>query len=216
MKYVALIAVLVVLTLGLGAVLSRLGGLDGAGTEPQPRDDRPPDALLSERLAIAYAALRDAAGTRRLPEVHRYTQVAIDAIAGPVGRHGRANAPPTGVLPQDEEQVSAEPGLALRAYDAAPLDSPLRAAVAERVVGDLPGWRSPRARYDAIDRAVAGYGPEDDSLAVLPGEIERAFAWALLALRADDVGDAHERADRGARAARRALDAVRIARAAAQ
>jgi len=142
--------------------------------------------------------------------------VAIDAIAGPVGRHGRTNAPPTGVLPQDEEQLRSEPGLALRAYDAAPADSPMRAAVAERVVGDLTGWRSPSARYDAIDRAVAGYRPEDDSLDALPGEIEQALAWALLALEADGVSDAHERADRGARAARRALDAVRIARAAAQ
>jgi hypothetical protein len=215
-KYVVFIAALVAITLGLGAVLAGIGGLDGGRTEPPPPDERPPDALLSERLAIAYAALRDAAGTRRLAEVHRYTQVAVDAIAGPAGRHGRRLAPPTGVLPEDREQISAEPGLALRAHDAAPEESPLRATVAQQVVGDAAGWRFPRARYDAIDRAVADYGPRDDAIAALSGAVEQALAWALLALRADDVNDAHDRADRGARAARRALDAVRIARAAAE
>jgi hypothetical protein len=142
--------------------------------------------------------------------------VAIDAISGPVGRHGRPTAPPTGILPADGEPTVAEPGLALRAHDAAPADSALRAAVAGRVVGDVDGWRSPRGRYDAIDRAVGVYGPDNDTVSALPGGMDQALAWALLALRADDVNEAHDLAERGADAAGRALNAVRIARAAAR
>jgi hypothetical protein len=213
-KYVAFVVILLVFTLGFGAVLSRWGGLDSGNAEPAGRDDRPPDAQLSERLAIAYAALRDAAGTRRLPEVRRYTQVAVDAIAGPVGRHGRPMAPPTGILPADGGQTVAEPGLALRAHDVAAMDSPLRAAVAGRVLGEVDGWRSPRERYDTIDRAVADYQDDNGTVSALTGEIEQALAWALLALKADDVNDAHDLAERGADAAKQALDAVRVARAA--
>ncbi|MGE0543774.1 MAG: hypothetical protein AB7R89_26720 [Dehalococcoidia bacterium] len=209
-----MVGVLTLFVVALGGVIYRAAGADTSDAVTVEQDDRPADAQLSQRLAIAYGALRDAAGTRRLPEVHRYAAVAIDAIAGPAGRHGRDTAPAGGILPEDATQIGTTPGLALRAYDAAPSQSPLRAAIDQRVIGGVAGWRTPAEQYDAIDRAVAAYGPENDTISDLPGESTRALAWALLTLRTDDVNTAHDIAGRGADAAREALDAVRIARAA--
>ena len=214
-KIVAFFGALTLLIVGLGTLLYRSSG--PADEEARvAAENRPADALLSERLAIAYGALRDAAGTRRLPEAHRYARVAIDAIVGPTGRHGGAGAPPGGILPEDADRITREPGLALRAYDAAPSQSLLRAALDERVAGGIDGWRTPRTRYDAIDWAVAEYSGEQDTVSALPGASERALAWALLTLQAQDVREAHTLAGNGARAARQALDAVRVARAAGQ
>jgi hypothetical protein len=92
----------------------------------------------------------------------------------------------------------------------------LREAIDQTVVGSVAGWRTPTNQYDAIDRAVATYGPENDTISSLPGESTRALAWALLTLKTDDVNAAHDIARRGADAAREALDAVRSARAAEQ
>jgi hypothetical protein len=119
-----------------------------------------------------------------------------------------------GILPEDAAHIESEPGLALRAYDAAPSQSPLRAAIDQTVVGSVTGWRAPADQYDAIDQAVATYVPENDTISALPGESTRALAWALLTLQADDVNAAHDIANRGADAARAARDAVRTARAA--
>jgi hypothetical protein len=215
-KSIALVGVLTLVVVALGGVIYRAVGTNTSGAVTVAQDDRPADAQLSQRLAIAYGALRDAAGTRRLPEVHRYAAVAVDAIAGPAGRHGRDTAPAGGILPEDAAQIAAEPGLALRAYDAAPAQSLLRAAIDQSVIGTVAGWRTPADQYDAIDRAVAGYGPENDTISALPGESTRALAWALLTLQTDDVNTAHDIAGRGADAAREALDAVRTARAAEQ
>lgn len=215
MKIVAFVTVLTALVVVLGTALYRVGGADGGQPAAIVESDEPADAQLSQRLAIAYGALRSAEGTRRLPEVHRYASVAIDAIAGPEGRHGREIAPPGGVLPEDAAQIRSEPGLALRAYDAAPEQSPLRAAIDGTVIGSVSGWRTPSDRYDAIDRAVAEYRPDNDTVSGLPGESERALAWALLVLKTDNVTDAHAIAGRAAESAGRALDAVRTARAAA-
>src|SRR3712207_6707315 len=113
-KIVAFVAALTALVVVLGAALYRVGGADGEGPAAAVESDQPPDAQLSQRLAIAYGALRSAEGTRRLQEVHRYAAVAIDAIAGPTGRHGRDTAPAGGILPEDAAQVRSEPGLALR------------------------------------------------------------------------------------------------------
>ena len=216
MKLVAFVTALTLLTIGIGVIIAECTPFGTGGSRTAAEESRPPDALLSQRLAIAYAALRDAEGARRLPEVHRYAQVAIDAIVGPTGRHGRTGAPPAGVLPEDSERIETEPGLALRAYDAATENSPLRAAVDSSVTSSVTAWRAPRSRYDAIDRAVADYRPDRDTISELPGEAERALAWALLTLKADDVNDAHALAHRAAGAARAALDAVRVARASGQ
>jgi hypothetical protein len=215
-KIIAFIAALTAFTMSLGIILYRhAGGGDDANALEQ-QDDRPPDAQLSQRLAIAYAALRDAAGTRRLPEAQHYAAVAVDAIAGPAGRHGRSVAPPGGIFPEDADQIESEPGLALRAYDSAPANSPIRTAVDQAVTGSVIAWRVPRERYDAIDRAVAEYGPDNDTVSALPGASERALAWALLAIDTDNIGDAHARAGRGAEAASQALNAIRIARSGGQ
>ncbi len=216
MKFLAFIAGVTLLVLSIGVALRAYAGSDPAMTRAVADDGRPPDALLSQRLAIAYAALRNAEGARRLPEVHRYALVGIDAIVGPEGRHGRAAAPPGGVLPADGERIQVEPGLALRAYESLPPGSPLRTALEGAVIGDVAGWQDPRGRYDAIDRAVAAYRPDNDTVSVLPSETERALAWSLLTLRTEDVRDAHAVAGRAAHAARQALDAVRAARAASR
>jgi hypothetical protein len=215
-KIVAFLVALTGLVIVLGAALYRIGGPDGGQPNTAVYNDGPADAQLSQRLAIAYGALRDAAGTRRLAEVHRYAAVAVDAIAGPAGRHGRDTAPPSGILPEDATEIQSEPGLALRAHDAAPEGSPLRPAIDEVVIGSVVDWRSPSEQYDAIDRAVAEYSPGNDTVSALRGESEQALAWALLTLKADDVSEAHALARRAADAARRSLDAVRAARAAGQ
>lgn len=215
-KSIAFIGILTLFVVVVGSAVYRIGGDNDPATSVARQDKSPPDAQLSQRLAIAYGALRDAAGTRRLLEVHRYAAVAVDAIAGPTGRHGRDSAPAGGILPEDAAQVGSEPGLALRAHDTAPEQSPLRAAIDQTVTGGVAGWRTPADQYDAIDRAVAEYGPENDTISALPGESSRALAWALLTLKTDDVNAAHDIAERGADAAREALDIVRSARAAEQ
>jgi hypothetical protein len=212
-KNVAFVGALVAFVVVLGLVIARVAGLDADAKDKADTTEQTPDAALSQRLAIAYGALRDAEGARRLPEAHRYATAAIDAIAGPAGRHARPNTPPGGILPEDAEQISTEPGLALRAYDAAPAGSPLRAAVAERITGDVDAWRTPRDRYDAIDRAVADYRPDNDTVGTLPGDAARALAWALLTLKTENINDAHELAGRAAASIRQSLDAVRTARA---
>ena len=190
---------------------------DQTATSPSASDDtRGPDDLLVERLAIAYGALRGVEGARKPEAALRYAQTAVDAIVGPRGRHGAAHAPAGGVLPADAERVTDEPGLALRAYDAAPEASPIRTAVEEGVIGSAAAWRAPRTRYDAIDRAVADYFPDRDTTTALAGEVERALSWALLALKAETVVEARTRGEQGARHTRKALDAMRSARAAAR
>ena len=179
-------------------------------------DAAEPDEALVQRLAIAYGALRDVEGARTIDAAHRYARVAIDAIAGPRGRHGALYAYPGGILPEDGDVITDEPGLALRVYDAAPPDSPLRAAVNNTVAGDVAAWRTPRVRYDAIDQAVAGYSPDRDTIAALNGDAERALAWALLTLKTENVVEARARAGHGARHVKEALDAVRVARASRQ
>lgn len=215
-KTLPYLAGLTLLVVGVALLLDRCTGLGEGDGSVEAGVARPVDALLSQRLAIAYGALRDAEGARRLPEAHRYARVAIDAIAGPAGRHGRAEAPPDGILAPDTERLDGDAGLALRAHDAAPESSPLRAAIDGTVTGSVAAWRSPRSRYDAIDRAVAEYRAGHDSVSELPGESERALAWALLVLETENINDAHTIAGHGARAARRSLDAVRIARASGQ
>lgn len=200
-------------------LLPALGAL-AIGCSPQPgeREARGDavslDEQLVQRLAIAYGALRDGEGARTLEDARRYARVAIDAIAGPQGRHGAAYAPPGGVLPADGDGVTDEPGLALRVYDAAPAGSPLRAAVNDTVMGDVAAWRTPRDRYDAIDRAVADRARAAEAIAALNGESERALAWALSTLKTDNVVEARTLAGRGAQHAKKALDAVRLARSA--
>jgi hypothetical protein len=195
-------------TLGLAAACTT----PNAGETAARYDVAKPDEALVQRLAIAYGALRDVEGARNTDAAYRYAHVAIDAIAGPRGRHGALYAYPGGILPEDGDTIIDEPGLALSVYDAAPADSPLRAA-ATTVAGDVMAWRTPRARYDAIDQAVAGYSPDRDTTAALSGEAERALAWALLTLKTEDIVEARARAGRGARHAKEALDAVRVARA---
>ena len=181
--------------------------------QPSAAETRPPDELLVERLAIAYGALRDVSGARKPEHAHRYAQVAVDAIAGPRGRHGMAYAPAGGVLPEDSTRIVDEPGIALRAYEAAAEQSPIRAAVGRVVLGDVAAWRTPSARYDIVDQAVAAHTPRGTAIESLEGEAPRALVWALLALQTADIVEARRHGEQGARHARRALDAVRSARA---
>ena len=213
MKLVAYLLTRVAALLALSVVAVGCSGADGRETRAAAQETRAPDELLVERLAIAYSGLRDVQGARKREAAQRYARVAVDALAGPRGRHGAAYAPGAGVLPEDADRIVDEPGLALRAYDTAPATSPVRAAIDQHVLGSAAAWRTPRMRYDAIDRAVAAYTPERDTVRELEGEAEQALAWALLALKTEDLVEARARADRGAEHAKQARDAVRAARA---
>ena len=178
-----------------------------------PDASLPPDELLVERLAVAYGALRDVSATQNGRAMVRYAQAAVDAIAGPRGRHGQAYAPPGGILPGDDSRVTDEPGLVLRAYDLAPVDSPLRAALDGQVVSSVTAWATPATQYDAIDGAVAAWTPAHDAVSVLDGAMEQALAWALLVPKTERLADGRAHGERGAKHVKVALDAVRRARA---
>jgi hypothetical protein len=208
-SYFAAFGVAVVLLVLVSGCRNRGNPL--AGTD---RDPRPPDELLLERLGIAYGAMRDAEGAHKAEDVQRYTQVSVDAIAGPRGRHGNTSALPRGILPQDGAAVTDEPGLAMRAYEAAPQGSPLRAAITDGVIGDLTTWQTPSDRYDAIDRAVAAYPQDPNAPNALLSPSERALAWALVSLNEPDPAVARLLAGKGVPQIKQALDAVRRARSA--
>jgi hypothetical protein len=212
-KRIAYVLALPAASLVLAAAVSACT-VSGDGNAAARNAASEPDAALVQRLAIAYGALRDVEGARRIDAAHRYARVAVDAIAGPRGRHGAHYAYPGGILPEDGDAIVEEPGLALRAYDVAPPGSPLRSAVENAVTGDVVAWRAPGERYDAIDQAVRDYRPERDTIAALNGNAERALAWALLTLETENVVEARARARHGAQYVKRALDAVRSARAA--
>lgn len=184
-----------------------------AGAEAGSRADNvaTPDALLVERLAIAYGALRQAGGARRIDGTHRNAQAAIDALVGPSGRHGKPYAPPGGILPG--EGTGADPGLALRAYDAAPAADRLRPILEGQLTTAIDGWRTPAGRYDAIDLAVAEVRAGRAAEPALSGDADRALAWALLSLESTEPLQARQRAERGASALHATLDAIRRARA---
>lgn len=195
--------------LAIGVVLTG-GCRPDAGPASSAGADGPPDALLVERLAIAYGALRQAGGARRIDESHRNAQAAIDALVGPGGRHGKRYAPAGSVLPGEGE--NAELGLALRAYDSALEGGLLRPAIDGQVTAAIDDWRTPAARYDAIDAAVAQVQAGRAAAPALSGAVDSALAWALLSLQSTDAVEARVRAERGAGHLHTALDAVRRAR----
>jgi hypothetical protein len=194
-----------------GLALAACTRKPAAQATPDPKASA--DQQLVERLAVAYGALRDAEGAQSGDVMLRNAQAAVDALAGPQGRHGEPYAPLGAVLPEDNSQVVSEPGLALRVYDAAAEGSPLRAAIDGRVLSSVAGWRTPDKRYEAIDRAVAEWTPEHDSVSPLGGEVDQALAWALLVPKTERLVQGRAHAERGAAHAKTALDTVRRARA---
>lgn len=185
------------------------------GTAPNAdvTDTGSTDERMVNRLAVAYAALRDVQAARRLEQTRRYAQTAIDALVGPAGRHGMDYAPPGGLLPPDGPTLGTDEGLVLTGWRESPEPSPLRAVIDQRVLGGVDGWRTPAARYDAIDAAVAAYAGRPETIAALPGQLDQALAWALLCLKAENPTAARPLAVEGAKQAQAALNGVREARA---
>lgn len=168
---------------------------------------------LVERLERADQAMREVRSAPDLAGARRAARAVLDLLTGPSGRHSGPSAVVPGVLPADGPTLS-EPGLALAAYQGS-ADPRVRTPIADVILGDADAWQRPTARWDEIDRAVAGWTSQHNPMPTLDGHVMRVVGWALLAERAPSVERAREHASHGVIHTSLSLEAAREALAAA-
>lgn len=159
---------------------------------------------LHERLQTIHESMLRMRAADTLAVAKLEAERVVNLIVGPDGRHaGDLNADgqvsglaATGVLPVDGRSAE-HPGLGLALYDAPGAKAELRAALAGIVIGNADGWRNPATRYDEIDRAVEITANSANAVGDMDGHLMRSLAWALLALRSDELSVALEYAGHG-------------------
>ncbi len=196
----------------VGAVLA-LAACAGPGDPVQVTNEVPGDLstaittdaeILHERLQAIHESMLHMRAAGTLAAAKLEAERVVNLIVGRDGRSaGDLNADgqvtgrvAIGVLPADGPSAE-QPGLGLALYDAPGAKAELRAALAGIVIGDADVWRNPAGRYDEIDRAVKITAGGTNAVANMDGHLMRSLAWALLALRSDELRMALEYAGHG-------------------
>ncbi len=151
---------------------------------------------------LAMGVLRDARSTE---VVRCASQVTLDVLVGPSGRHSGGTAYSPGMLPSDRPTLF-DPGIALAAYDFT-TNERVKSLITGAVLGDADRWRSqPSSRWDEIDAAVQRGA---SGISALDGRFMRLIARAVLAQQTSNVSDANQIGESGVIDSAAGLDAAR-------
>ncbi len=170
-----------------------LAVIAGACTAPAavPADQAsvPAVDLLTERIDVVAAHIAEWAEASTLAEAHAAAEAAANHVVGP-GGPGFGDRDGDGLLrgPSDEGILPGAdgrpPGFALAAADA---------GGPECIDRDILGgpWTDPAGRWAELERVVAEWSPERNTMPQLASHAQRIVGWALLTLASDDLDQAH-------------------------
>lgn len=175
---------------------------------------------LQQELALADQEMNAAHSGTSLLEAQQHAQAAINTLVGAWGRWYDVNgfddpSDRRGVFPGERVPGPANGtstdltpfGWGIRAYDQL---TPSARPVIEKIMGNVKQWRdNPRARYDDIERALAGTPPNTSLINRLDGRAMRALGWArLIVSQASNLDQAQRYALAGSQETAAALAAV--------
>ena len=175
---------------------------------------------LQQELALADQEMNATHTSTTLLEAQQHAQAAINTLVGAWGRWYDVNgfddpSDRRGVFPGERVPGPANGtstdltpfGWGIRAYDQ--LDPSARPVI-QKIMGDVKQWRdNPRARYDDIERALAGTPPNTSLINRLDGRTMRALGWArLIVSQASNLDQALRYAQAGSQETAAALAAA--------